>query len=803
MWLNRVLSRIEQTPGHVALHGSERYGADFVFSAVAQRQRAAWVYLEAPDGGDAISQGNALAAALNRALGSWYFPSALPYGYHVKLLKSQSAQLGLPFILISHAEFAPGLTRSLLELPAEQCRVLVSSSQRDWEIASLAEEELALRPEEAAELCAQADLDLEALLAQTQGAYADVLLELSRVAPQVQPVLPGPDGGRDPQGLWVAPELLLERLLREERLLEALDVACAHLPQRVASLIARAGPKYQEGGLAERLYLNLRSLDDCYLEDEAVLEWFLVAAAATGRSESARPLVDAYLRRHPEALTLRSRRVGLEPDLHKRREEARFLASLQPTPLSLFQWGSVCPDPAEGADLLHAAVRLAEREGNAYAAIRNAGALARRLLHSGAYAKAASWAEWALRQCDRHQIRDGYRRLTIFNDQTYARLMLGQLANLRQELEAAQGTLEGVLPELALLYRSTLSETELAYGNLDKALELARVNAWQAPRSLVGKYIVPLTRMLLEAGKLQEADQESTLATHVSDGEYFGAGARLARGMVAAVQGAPEASALLLPVVEDATQPAERRCAAALYYLRASGRTFSDLPASVQSLFADMSRTGLYVLSGPEAEFHDLWGQVLGQRAPLRVKLLGKAEVTLHGKPLHLSKTQLELLALLALHPQGLSLEALQTRLFTEGSGKRVNLKMNLSRLRKRLPISSAPYKIGVPYTSDTQECATLAGQGRLREALSLYQGPVLAASEAPAIEEHRAQLDELMRQAVLASDDPDVLLDFARRGQDLEVWERALEVLSGLNDPRRVLAKASILHLRRDYGLS
>lgn len=59
------------------------------------------------------------------------------------------------------------------------------------------------------------------------------------------------------------------------------------------------------------------------------------------------------------------------------------------------------------------------------------------------------------------------------------------------------------------------------------------------------------------------------------------------------------------------------------------------------------------------------------------------------------------------------------------------------------------------------------------------------------------------MRQAVLASDDPDVLLDFARRGQDLEVWERALEVLSGLNDPRRVLAKASTLHLRRDYGLS
>lgn len=802
MWLQRILSLIETSDGHVALEGDERYGADFVFRALGKRQRAAWVYFDAPDSVDATSQGNALAAALNRALGGNAFPAALPYAYHVARLKTQAAFLELRFILVSHPEFAPALTRSLLGLPASHCRVIVAGAPFDWEVARLGQDQLALRLDEARALSRAPAAEVEALLAKTGGAYAAFVNALGSSAQAHAAMLPGPEANRDWEGALVEPQLLLDALVREDRLLEALDVACAHVPERVAGLIAKAGPSYQERGLVERLFLNLRSLDERYLMDEAVLEWFLVAAVATRRSESALPLVDAYLASQPGAIALRARRVALEPDLDRRRSEARHLAELEPTPLTLFQWGSVCPDPDEGAAVLHAAVRLAERRGRPYEVVRNAGALARRLLHQGAYAKAASWAEWALRQCDRHQIGDGYRRLTIFNDHAYARLLLGRLANLREELSEAHATLDPALPELASLYRSTLSETELAHGNLDAALALAQRNVWQASRQFVGKYVAPLTRMLLEAGRLAEAEREAALASHVSAGEYFEAGAQLALGMVAAFRGAPSAAGLLHPIVEDAGQPAERRCAAALYYLWASGKTFASLPQAVRALFVDLSRSGLYVLSGPEAAFHEIWGQILGAHAPLRIRALGQAEVRLHGEPLHLSPTLLELLVTLALHPEGLGLEALQAHFYRDDSGKAGNLKMNLSRLRKYLPISSPPYQLELPYQLDVHECEVLIAQGRVQEALSLYRAPVLPESEAPIIEAWREQLEEVVRQAVLTSEDPEVLLDFARRARDLEVWERALDVLDLANDPRRVLARASTLRLRREYGL-
>ena len=80
---------------------------------------------------------------------------------------------------------------------------------------------------------------------------------------------------------------------------------------------------------------------------------------------------------------------------------------------------------------------------------------------------------------------------------------------------------------------------------------------------------------------------------------------------------------------------------------------------------------------------------------------------------------------------------------------------------------------------------------GRLRAALELYKGPLLYKAEAPGVIEARETLEETLRQVVLASNDPEALLNLSERlGEDMELWEASLDALPK-QDPRRALAVA------------
>jgi len=89
-----------------------------------------------------------------------------------------------------------------------------------------------------------------------------------------------------------------------------------------------------------------------------------------------------------------------------------------------------------------------------------------------------------------------------------------------------------------------------------------------------------------------------------------------------------------------------------------------------------------------------------------------------------------------------------------------------------------------------------------VRQALSLYRGPLLPDSEAPAVVELREYIDESLRQAVLASGDHEAMLELAKRtdDQDLELLEAAARHMPQ-NDPQSPLLRARIRQIRRDWG--
>ena len=151
-------------------------------------------------------------------------------------------------------------------------------------------------------------------------------------------------------------------------------------------------------------------------------------------------------------------------------------------------------------------------------------------------------------------------------------------------------------------------------------------------------------------------------------------------------------------------------------------------------------------------------------KAELEIHALGQARVFFRGKPLHLYFRQLELICILALHPQGLTLENLHTALYGDTAIASTATKTMLTQLRHLLDgqISYCPYRLLVPVWADFIELATCLRQRCMANTLKLYQGALLPMSESPLIEEWRNHIDAEMDALLNTCESPQFLLDHA-----------------------------------------
>jgi hypothetical protein len=199
---------------------------------------------------------------------------------------------------------------------------------------------------------------------------------------------------------------------------------------------------------------------------------------------------------------------------------------------------------------------------------------------------------------------------------------------------------------------------------------------------------------------------------------------------------------------------------------RTSGRQMSGGPAASVSV------------GGPGAD---------DEAAVLELRTLGTPEVRVGGQVCSLSPRQLELLTVLSLHPDGLTLDELTGRVYGDRPVSRSTVKAELSHLRHLLGgrIGSRPYRLAAPFTSDHHRLAAALGSGDLDAAVALYRGSLLATSDSPEIQSWRHHLDVAVRDAMLSSARPDVLYRFGQAcPDDLEVHEATLAALAD-GDPR------------------
>lgn len=155
-------------------------------------------------------------------------------------------------------------------------------------------------------------------------------------------------------------------------------------------------------------------------------------------------------------------------------------------------------------------------------------------------------------------------------------------------------------------------------------------------------------------------------------------------------------------------------------------------------------------------------------RAELEIHALGHPHVHYQGKLLALSLRQLEIICLLAMNQQGLSLDQLHVRLYGDSAVSSSTLKSELSRLRSLLGgnIGSRPYRLTMPVWADFLQIWKTLEAKQTDESIGLYRGPLLATSVSPELEEWRACIDARMQQTLDSCDNTATLTYKAAIGQ-------------------------------------
>ena len=810
-WLARHTERIRQHKGPTVFVGDAAWGShQIIYHLPTEDLPLAWLGLEPDDQGDPVYLGNRLADALASALGRPLLQHGMPYPYGLSILQRCRDALDPFQIAISYADLYPQFVADVGNTLGTASLILTSEEALPLFYPNslvLDRDALTLSLGDARELSPDLpDAVLADLLAESRSALEPFLALLHQHYGGPVPLRPTAKGYWYVQGFEEEASIgeVLTSLLYAERWSEALELAVRFKPKQVPTILEASGNYFLAQGLYRQLWRRLNQLDEAHQENEAVLFWLLVAARRVSQVAPLLARIETFLQHH-DAPRLRAFYAPLSGgDTHL--TQAERAVALARTSFTLYEYGLALnyDAPERAVEVLHEAVEQAEAEEDGYAVVRNAWSLAATYILVGRYDVGTTWAGWALELFDKHELKNTYRWLVTANEWAFGRILTGKTAGLETLLEEAEAHLASSVPGLAALVRSTLGDYWLSQGQADRALPYYEANAQSLDRAQLGENAINLVRTLLELGKHEAALEWAQRAQHLATDR---AAADLSFGMALSLSDAA-AELYLQRAVDHYKSPIQavhyaRACSylAFTYVERGDTVTAHRVMEDVQPYLSALGASGERYLVGPATVLQKVVTGTQPGKAHLELSFLGPPQVRLDGQILTLSTRQLEVLALLALYPEGLSGQRLASYLYGEEASA-TSIKSLLARLREQVPISTRPYRLDIQVESDFDALLTHLKRGDIAEAIELYRGPLLSAAESPRLIEEQGFLERALREAVMSKGDLEaqyylstVMVD------DLELWEVLPERLSP-SDPRTPIVLSRIQQLRAELAL-
>ena len=182
--------------------------------------------------------------------------------------------------------------------------------------------------------------------------------------------------------------------------------------------------------------------------------------------------------------------------------------------------------------------------------------------------------------------------------------------------------------------------------------------------------------------------------------------------------------------------------------------------------------------------------------AGLTLRLLGTAEAHLDGRRLLLNRRQTEILALLAMNPEGVSLERLHALVYGDQGVTLSTLKAEVSHLRSTLhgQLTSRPYRLTLPVSTDVEAVLSAVRRGDVGAALAAYGGDLLPGTNSPALAELGEYVAVAVREALLADPQPEAVVRYTELAPyDAEVVEVCLARLGDQSHPAKPLLKGRL----------
>lgn len=185
------------------------------------------------------------------------------------------------------------------------------------------------------------------------------------------------------------------------------------------------------------------------------------------------------------------------------------------------------------------------------------------------------------------------------------------------------------------------------------------------------------------------------------------------------------------------------------------------------------------------------------QRQHLYIRAFSVPQVIFNGKTLTITPRQTEILAILALCPQGLSLDNLYQALYGERKVSIGTLKAEMSQLRDLLGgmLGSRPYRLLAHVEADFLQTEQSLDAGYIDSALKLYTGVFLAKTESPFLCAWRNCLELRLSDAIFKANETDILLKHVVRFPEaIDAVKRLIELMPKSQSVHQILLKVQKL---------